>query len=146
MSCKLTDETAHTGKFSAVFWDTQYAAISEGIPAAKPGESYKLSLWVKHNDPKGSYWLKVIPWGKNGGLAESGAAIPWKPNEWQQVEIYFTTPRIPPTCGFSSTRPTSRPARRCGWTISSSEVLGLTWATPLKEGRRSCDASWLLRD
>ena len=74
---------------------------------------------MKHNGGKGVYTLKAIPRGK-AMLADSSAPVPWKPNEWQQVEIYFTTPPDTASLGLYLYVDKQTPGARFGWTISSS--------------------------
>ena len=90
MSCSLTDEDAHTGKYAFAFWKTQHAGVSEGI-SVKGGEKLLMSVWVKHNDGDGVYKVDALPRG-DAMLARYTVAVPDKPGEWQKVEIPFNVP------------------------------------------------------
>ncbi|MBM4086576.1 MAG: DUF4838 domain-containing protein, partial [Planctomycetes bacterium] len=87
MSCALTREDAHTGKHSFVFWQTQRAGVSESV-TVKEGDRLRMSVWVKHNDKKGTYIVQTDPRGERGHLPRSTVAVPWKPGEWQRFEIF----------------------------------------------------------
>jgi len=91
MKCTITTEDAHTGKCSVVFWDTQHAGICETLQT-KQGGQFHLSIWVKHNDKPGRYQVNVLPRGPEGMLARTKIAIPWKPDEWQEIKSEFAAP------------------------------------------------------
>ena len=90
-SWALTDEDAHTGKYSVVFIESTRAVLSESV-AAKPDARFHLSVWIKHNDKKGIYRVVVLPRSKEGKLPEATINVPFKPDEWQKVETDFTAP------------------------------------------------------
>jgi hypothetical protein len=87
MSCALTSEDAHTGKHSFAFWQTQRAGVSESV-GVKEGDRLRMSVWVKHNDKKGTYIVQTDPRGERGHLPRSTIAVPWKPGEWQRFEVF----------------------------------------------------------
>ena len=90
MNCALTDEDAHSGKYSVVFWKTQYAAVMENMEI-KEGDVARLSVWIKHNDKKAAYIVELFPRGTNN-LEMITMPAPWKPGEWQKVEMIYTAP------------------------------------------------------
>jgi hypothetical protein len=85
MSCSLTDKDAHTGQYSIMFCLTQHAGVRENV-SVKDGDCLRMSVWVKHNDYAGEYTVQAFPQGTQY-LARSTVKVPWKPNEWQKVEI-----------------------------------------------------------
>ncbi len=87
MSCSLTDEDAHSGKYAFAFWKTQHAGVSEGI-SVQGGEKLLMSVWVKHNDADAVYKVDALPRG-DAMLPRTTVAVPSKPDEWQKVEIQF---------------------------------------------------------
>ncbi len=87
MSCSLTDEDAHTGKYSFAFWKTQHAGVSEGI-SVQGGEKLLMSVWVKHNDADAAYKIDALPRG-DAMLPRTSVSVPEKPGEWQKIEIQF---------------------------------------------------------
>jgi hypothetical protein len=89
MSCALTTEDAHTGKYCFVFWDTQHAGVSESL-AVKEGDRLRMSVWVKHNDKKATYIVQTDPRGKEGMFPRSTVPVPCKPGEWQKLEVLYT--------------------------------------------------------
>ncbi|MCX6909126.1 MAG: hypothetical protein NTY01_13940 [Verrucomicrobia bacterium] len=91
VQCSLTTETAHTGRYSFAFWDTQRASVIETVDV-KPGDSLSLSVWVKHNKAQGGYTVEVVPRGPKGTLARTVIAVPQKPDEWQKLDIPFVVP------------------------------------------------------
>ena len=88
MSCGITDEDAHTGKYSFKFYKTQRAGVSEGI-SVKGGEKLLFSIWVKHNDAEGKYTVDVVP-RADAMMARISIPVPDKPGEWQKIEIPYT--------------------------------------------------------
>jgi len=98
MKCTLTDEDAHTGKYSVVLWETQHAGISESV-SAKGGEHLRMSVWVKHNDGQATYEVAALP-RSDRMLGRTTIPVPWKPGEWQQIETLFTAPPETTTVGL----------------------------------------------
>jgi hypothetical protein len=90
LNCGLSTETAHGGKYSFAFWQTQYAALTENI-SINEGESVRMFVWVKYNDCPGRYFVSAFPRGKEG-LGEVKKNVPAKPGEWQKIEMVYTAP------------------------------------------------------
>ncbi len=98
MKCTLTDEEAHAGKYSVAIWDTQHAGLSEAVSAAA-GDHLRMSVWVNHDDRQGSYQVAALP-RSDRMLGRTTVPVPWKPGEWQQIEIAFTAPPETQTVGL----------------------------------------------
>lgn len=98
MSCSLTDEAAHSGKHSVAIWQTQRGSIMETL-AAGGGDLLRMSVWVKHNDKDAKYEVTALP-RSSRMLARSNVPVPWKPGEWQKVELTFSCPPNTKTLGL----------------------------------------------
>ena len=90
VKCSLTNKSAHTGRYSLTFWDSQGASVFERIEV-KPGDRINLSVWVKHNKTDASYTVEAAPQGQES-FARTVIAVPNKPDEWQKIEISLVVP------------------------------------------------------
>jgi hypothetical protein len=88
VTCALTDEEAHTGKYSVVFQDTQRSGVSESI-GVKDGDCMRMSVWLKHNDRKAKYIVETDPRAGAVHMPRSTIEVPWKPGEWQKFELLY---------------------------------------------------------
>jgi hypothetical protein len=90
---ELTDAEAHAGKWSVMMAECQSASIGERM-AAKSGERYRLSVWVKQNDMPGALCqVMFIPRSGDGLIRRTTATIPWKPGEWQEIAMDVVVPQ-----------------------------------------------------
>jgi len=91
MQCSLTSEEAHNGKYSFTFSQTASAGVSE--PFTQPlqtGDILRMSVWVKHNAGQAKYSVQTDPRSTSGQLPRATVEVPWKPDEWQQIELLAT--------------------------------------------------------
>ena len=90
-NCKITDEEAHGGRYSVCFTESAVVVLSETV-RVEQGDRLHVSAWVKHNEPKGRYEIRLVPNGPSGKLPPATVSVPWKPGSWQEVTCDLVAP------------------------------------------------------
>jgi hypothetical protein len=67
------------------------AAVSESITCPGGGK-YHFEVWLRRNEPEGTYIFRVWPSNKEGKLPATELKLPAKPGEWQKIALDYTAP------------------------------------------------------
>jgi hypothetical protein len=86
--CRLSREEAHSGQYSVELSGCQHTGISEYL-AVNDASCVRMSMWIKHNDPKGTYIVQTDPRAGTEHLPRATVEVPWKPGQWQQLEVLY---------------------------------------------------------
>jgi hypothetical protein len=86
--CRLSRAEAHSGQYSVELSGCQHAGISENL-TVNDASCVRMSMWVKHNDQKASYVVQSDPRAGREHLPRATVEVPWKPGQWQQLEVLY---------------------------------------------------------
>jgi hypothetical protein len=86
----LTNETAHSGKYAVVFWNTQYGGVGESV-SVKNGDVLRISVWIKQNDKPSDGFLEISARGGKDGT-QIRVPLQWHSGGWRQMEVFFPVP------------------------------------------------------